>query len=980
MPSKIQFNRHLPIMDTELPLKAGRETYFRTFGYLLQNVSTSAWLPTPYVVMPFWPSDTELNLGPVVNRTEQKWRAETLVFKNEFECTPFKVSKRVPNVTVEEDGVNTFVFHYLTLGMESSDGCKYDLEINSHWFNMVENGGAQWTSLDALFLSSDTMKKITANNSGVGYDDPSGVYFDYFKVNISKECDNRELLLATSPIWDAPDYDPDSNVTVPATIYTNHTMQSYLCASTPYMARIPVTISLFPSNSVAEVDDGEFRKLRQPVPRSFLNHSRLQEQYFHTNWTKYMSQSQVFSDGELIGPPSVLGAWYKFNTTVMSKAADLPERAAQIRHRFLGELLMSSFTNEETIEQENILGELTIPRRRVIVVTEAAIALASLFCTSFAILGFLFFLSRPTRRPLQLLQNPWPTVGAAALISTGSLSKSPGHLAAVTSTESEADLIGTKYSLRHGTLDELDLSPQDGKAASMASPQSKKSDRRPPVTRLRVMLSLLFYLLILAVALAILYHFARKSLLYQTAFVYQTDLSFFNNHMSTIAPYSIVPTVFAVCVGLWWDALDKSLRDMQPYLTMSQRSTRLSDGVCVSYKSSYWMWASVKAAKHKHWTLVAITFGSTLCQVLIVSMSALFERSSGQMINAMPIERTLELQQVPRSQPLANGYSAGTTGATPVLNKLFENIDTSWMYTAAIQLLLDGAEPAWSRNGWSFVPVDISHIERPAIQKTGQIDDEDGYASSPNDIANGLPMFSSMNVTLHTPAIRARVECSPVDTVGNLSAWFATVNLTDEYDWNVTTNPQDWKPGWWAKRVGGGNISTSLFAHPTRLNCCGNMTGDDDMVAIGYWSTPNSYAQPHSFEPWPVNITSKWLYGRGRDIYQRNRNMSASEAYTAEEMMATYLVFRDPPKLQMLTCAPTIESAEAEVTVDRETRDIVSYTISDKKPQWEIQAWTDPFVIHNSSEICRERFPNTNWTDPIKAAETNCSFENVTTR
>jgi hypothetical protein len=911
-----------------------------------------------------------MNVGPVINQTEQQWRAETVVFRNDFECTPLKVTSKESRVEVQEDETNRYEYRYLTLGMESSDGCTYNLEINTHWFtDLVMIGGAQWTTLDSLFYSPD-MKKITANASGVGYEDPYGIYQEYFKVKKSKECGNRELLLATSPVWEVPEYNP--NVTVPATIYANHTMQSHVCASTPYMATMPVTVSLSFSNSVVKVDDVEFDKRRQPVPQSLLNQSHLQEHYIHGNWSKYMSQTRLFERGEITGPAALLSAWYKFNATNMAHAADLTERAKQIRQRFFGELLMSSVINAGTTVEQNFQGEKTVTQRRVIVVTETAIALASLFCASFLILVGIYFFSRPSRRPLQLSENPWTTVGAASLISSEPLPQSlSGHLASSTSRKSDTSaLLDTKFALRSGALRVVSTTSRNRETPEEIAPNPNKSDQRPAVTRLRTMLTLLLYLVLLAVALAVLYDFARRSRLYQTAFIYRKELPFFNQRLSTIAPYSIVPTFLAVCVGLWWDALDKSFRAMQPYLSMSQRPTRLSDGVSLSYQSSYWAWAAAKAAKHKHWTLFAITFGSTICQVFTVSMSALFEREPGQIFSSVPIERTLELQQVPNSQPLVGGYNPGTTGGTTVLRGLFENADTGWMYTAAIQLILNGTEPAWSRNGWSFVQVDLSHVERHSVQKAQQdSDDPDSNAS----------LFSSMNVTIHTQALRARVECNPIDT-SNASAWFQSVNLTDPYVWNVTANPKDWETAWRAGRIGGDeDWNTSLFAHPTYLSCCENTSNPEDMVALGYWSTPQAYSQPHSFEPWPVNLTSKWLYGRGRE-YGRNTNVSSSMADRVEEINAPYLMFREPPELQVLTCAPTIESANAEVTVDRDTGDVLSYNILDKETAWETQAWSDPFVIHNSTQICVDRFPNTNWTDPLEAAATNCSWTNVTTR
>jgi hypothetical protein len=57
VPKRVDFERMTPKADSALAMNAGRETYFRTIGHLLQNVSTSAWISDNYTILPFWPSD-----------------------------------------------------------------------------------------------------------------------------------------------------------------------------------------------------------------------------------------------------------------------------------------------------------------------------------------------------------------------------------------------------------------------------------------------------------------------------------------------------------------------------------------------------------------------------------------------------------------------------------------------------------------------------------------------------------------------------------------------------------------------------------------------------------------------------------------------------------------------------------------------------------------------------------------------------------
>ena len=55
----------------------------------------------------------------------------------------------------------------------------------------------------------------------------------------------------------------------------------------------------------------------------------------------------------------------------------------------------------------------------------------------------------------------------------------------------------------------------------------------------------------------------------------------------------------------------------------------------------------MKAARHRHWILFMVTLGSTLCQVLTVSMSALFERRSHNVSRESALNRTVQVREFP---------------------------------------------------------------------------------------------------------------------------------------------------------------------------------------------------------------------------------------------------------------------------------------------------------------------------------------------
>lgn len=144
---------------------------------------------------------------------------------------------------------------------------------------------------------------------------------------------------------------------------------------------------------------------------------------------------------------------------------------------------------------------------------------------------------------------------------------------------------------------------------------TSKSDWRPFVLRLRTLNIFVLFLGGLMAAVIVLYKYSRNSQLYQTFFVYSTNITVFGSQLSGVAPFPMIPTLLGVVVNLWWGAIDDNARHLQPYLSMSKRSTPISRGVGLSYQSSYGIWAAWKAAVNRHWVLCFITFGTFLCQI-----------------------------------------------------------------------------------------------------------------------------------------------------------------------------------------------------------------------------------------------------------------------------------------------------------------------------------------------------------------------------
>lgn len=288
------------------------------------------------------------------------------------------------------------------------------------------------------------------------------------------------------------------------------------------------------------------------------------------------------------------------------------------------------------------------------------------------------------------------------------------------------------------------------------------------------------------------------------------------------------------------------------------------------------------------------------------------------------------------------------------------------MYTATIQLALNGSEPAWSKDGWSFVPSRLDNVRN--VRLPTHLDSPDQSIGS-----------SQLNVSFSTPALRGRIECSPYPSTvfKNLSNWLLPTNLSDHNYWNSSTIPRDSQGTYlqggyllgsvapWLETnfatflyplnssqedmIPTGNCPgcTTVFANPSEIVCCTNESSNahDPSVAVGYWS-PNSDLMSWTVRNWHQNFTAKWIYGNAvtgisNNIYNATTNQVDID-----------MLFPTPPSLSMINCQPVIESAEAEITVNAASGQIQSFNIT-SEPKELPEAFSDNFLPHNKTHFSR---------------------------
>lgn len=348
-------------------------------------------------------------------------------------------------------------------------------------------------------------------------------------------------------------------------------------------------------------------------------------------------------------------------------------------------------------------------------------------------------------------------------------------------------------------------------------------------------------------------------------------------------------------------------------------------------------------------------------------MSSLWTREPGELLSTAQVLTELELRHVPRVEPGRLRQSTGASDpATFPLWQAFGDTGTSWMYNATVQLSLNGSEPSWSSDGWSFVPRNLSALSGSKAQQQ----------RCGNDTA--CLSAQSANATMHTSAIRARLQCTPYDFLAETASWLTEWNLTDETYWNISESPLTIDHGYelgyatynmtdscstalfldsheeLVRHAGHYNGSwvpgpiTPFFVDTDRLICCQNSSSDGQIhsASIGYWS-PNIqcdslYIYPYISDTWPNNFTIKWIHGRPVEGYRRN---TTRPLYKGNSDYDLRLIWAEQPQIAAMSCLPTIESANASVTVEASSGRVISVRILDE-PHPDAAAWSDNFAVH----------------------------------
>jgi hypothetical protein len=635
--------------DGSIDLLPRRYTYSRTVSGFLYNTSTSLWVSDSYVVLPFALPSQGASPQPL---SDGVWEAKTKVLQLESKCVPMSlVEKTAIDITFTSirlgagDCNSTCIKESRGFKLRSEDGCEVQIQSPVAVTKDYPSGGSSiidpvgpyftddlslrgsimWTNLSSSYVSWQDLVQDYGESPPI---DPSGDILDRWRrtfiYSVSDECLNRELLLV-SPPWFPPriDNEPDS---YQESFWDNFTARAEICTPAYYEADLPVTAAIGGAFPKASFDESEFVRLRKPIPGHVLDLDRLNEFAFGAEWRKYMTTPNGDTDDPVFqGVSMLLARPFSLNLTDMMQNHTLPSQASRLRARFFGELIWSSVVEADVPSFEDAAGKFTEMVKRIVVVSGIGISIAVILmlatCCSLAMLWY----ASNRKRPLNLHSDPSTTAGTASLIKLNSTLATDLRSWRDHDRSHIQEKIGSRfYTLQAGALREQDRAGWIGesfytpkkkgwiqlKGKSMT--QQPRYDWRPSMLYKRWLTLLLASLIAITIVLLVLRKYADKGMLFQAAFVGQVKI---NQLHVNFSPHALIATLVAVAIGLCWDSIDKSLRILQPYLAMSKRECEASQGISVSYSSSYWAWAAIKSARSGHWILCLVAISTTLTQI-----------------------------------------------------------------------------------------------------------------------------------------------------------------------------------------------------------------------------------------------------------------------------------------------------------------------------------------------------------------------------
>jgi hypothetical protein len=270
-------------------------------------------------------------------------------------------------------------------------------------------------------------------------------------------------------------------------------------------------------------------------------------------------------------------------------------------------------------------GSIEVQKRRIVVTEGIGIAISVIFLLSSIFVLTLTPLSQIHRRPLGLRHDPGNIAVLASLVASELATRSTfNRLERSSEKNIEEHLQQFRYNLVDGQLIVMNKAMSNTLASGHDIQEGEviKPPQKPILFRPWMGLLFVGALAALVGGIVALYKVSLGKGLQQRALVYEFDFSI-SNVATSFAPYSIIPTVFAVGIKLWYGAIEEKLKRLQPFSSMLQHPTPLGNSVLVEYENAPMILGAIKAARHGHWLLVLVGIGALATEICKSTLTVL---------------------------------------------------------------------------------------------------------------------------------------------------------------------------------------------------------------------------------------------------------------------------------------------------------------------------------------------------------------------
>jgi hypothetical protein len=901
--------------------RIGDAIYLRAASNLIFNVTTSAWNTEKYSVAPFWPSSfTTVPLSANLSPQRETWIADQLVVSTSMQCRPLTSAFYV-----------TTKGHYPQPYLQTDDGCALVVPVLVGHSYCADSGGT-WSQISVR--PPTTLSLRSSNTSQV---DTSSAQFEKCTVQ-----GYREFFMFCSKNKNSTGIEVSTGTQGHLPMYVT----GQVCSTTYLSTNAQITVSNMGTTTNISIDEKALANAPEIKDKSVIDIAAFEQNFISQAGSTHLrptrgngnSLGNSMFNSEFQGPTLLLAAAqnYSVERLMQMDSGTMAAQATIIKQRFLGEMLLDSVSQlSHDNKTRPIKASVSTNQDRLVVSGAIGIAMGLTFIALAIAAISLSLLAHPRRRPLSLRTDPSESSTAASLLQERDTATRFKDLDRATAEEIESALRDEAFFLHDGILRKMTpgiITSRRSSESSTTPELQKASDWRPFELRWAAGLPLVVYLSCIVAALIAVYVSSQKRPLYQAAFVYSPEISLGKLNITALAPYSIVPTLIAVGVKLWWSTIDDSYRRLTPFIAMATSSKlKKFRSPSMSYITLPILWISVVAAKRRHWLLCIVTLGALGSEILQISMSALWSREMGNLDFDVPLTVQYELRSVPHV--FADVFyllRSGESIAYPRIAKYIyggTQYQTSWVYGSLAELAFGASSPAWSKDGWSFPPIDLSNISASIPER---------YKPASGGLSG------SLNVSFVTQGLRGRLECSPA--IDDPSRWVSQVtNFTDLVRYNKSMN--DTRP----------MINKGFeFTPQVRVVNFTAYTGvQPNAVTIGQWlhsnySSLSKLGSPLYNPENSENFTVLWTnssYPYRFDDYNPYLPHNTNEEFEEPPR----LIFSERPQVQALTCRPIFETVKARIIIDAATGRLAQYELLGEASPAE-HSWSHGFDRHYTSE------------------------------